>query len=126
MSYDEQRMQSCYEQPEPLPPMFRAKDKDGLWVYGSYHYSADGKEHYIIEQQKFIRGFDQRGEDDPDRVCMFSAEVHDIEPSTVESLIDVSRIFPNRSKGFYCSNNSLSCGKVKCSEQCDDCRNPNL
>lgn len=86
MSYDEQKMQSCYEQPNPLPPMFRAKDKDGLWVYGSYHYSADGKHHYILELNKFIRGFDQRGEDDPDRVCMFSAEVHDIDPATVENV----------------------------------------
>lgn len=34
---------------------FRGKrvDRQG-WVYGTYHYSADGKYHYILAREKFI------------------------------------------------------------------------
>lgn len=34
---------------------FRGKRVDGNgWVYGTYHYSADGKYHYILAREKFI------------------------------------------------------------------------
>jgi uncharacterized phage protein (TIGR01671 family) len=34
---------------------FRGKRVDnGGWVYGTYHYSADGKYHYILAKEKFI------------------------------------------------------------------------
>lgn len=34
---------------------FRGKRVDGQgWVYGTYHYSADGKYHYILAREKFI------------------------------------------------------------------------
>lgn len=31
----------------------------GEWVYGTYHYSADGKMHYILNREMFLERFDQ-------------------------------------------------------------------
>jgi uncharacterized phage protein (TIGR01671 family) len=33
---------------------FRGLLADGTWVYGTYHYSADNKHHYIIAREKLL------------------------------------------------------------------------
>lgn len=68
---------------------FRAKRIDnGEWAYGTYHYSNDGKYHYILNLEKFI-------EIDDRMKALHNIEVVDIDPKTLEQstgLIDSSGV----------------------------------
>jgi uncharacterized phage protein (TIGR01671 family) len=62
---------------------FRGLTKGGEWVCGTYHYSADGKHHYIINLEKFLDHYDNRELYDPDRLEIYTEEVHEVIPETV-------------------------------------------
>lgn len=63
---------------------FRAKTiKDNVWVYGSYHFSADKKHHYILILEKFISG-DIAGV--PGFEYLHDKEVHEVIHETVGQL----------------------------------------
>lgn len=55
---------------------FRGMNKDGLWVYGSYHHSADGQNHYILALEKFNSRLG-------DEEALHSKEVFDVRSDTV-------------------------------------------
>lgn len=56
---------------------FRGKRVDnGDWVEGSYHYSADGKYHYILALEKFNERVGKE-------MMLHTAEVNLIDPATV-------------------------------------------
>ena len=56
---------------------FRGKRVDnGEWVYGSYHYSYNGKNHYILALEKFNERVGKE-------MMLHKAEVNEVDPSTV-------------------------------------------
>ena len=63
---------------------FRGKRVDnGEWVYGSYHWSANGKYHYILNLEKFNERPHPNGVRGVDEMCLFRSEVNEADPSTV-------------------------------------------
>ena len=63
---------------------FRGKRVDnGEWVGGSYHYSADGKYHYILVLEKFNERENSNKVKALDEMCLFKTEVHQVDPATV-------------------------------------------
>jgi len=56
---------------------FRGKRVDnGEWVYGSYHYSYNGKHHYILALEKFNERVGKE-------MMLHKAEVNEVAPPTV-------------------------------------------
>jgi uncharacterized phage protein (TIGR01671 family) len=49
---------------------------EGQWVYGSYHYSADGKHHYILASEKLLSH-------DGGYMSLHSKEVWEVDGKTV-------------------------------------------
>lgn len=52
-------------------------------VEGSYHWSADGKHHYILNLEKFNERPNQNGVIGMDEMCLFKTEVHEVIPETI-------------------------------------------
>ena len=66
---------------------FKAKTIDKKeTVEGSYHWSADGKRHYILKLEKFIERPHPNGVKGLDEMCLFKLEVHEVIPETVEMI----------------------------------------
>ena len=53
-------------------------------VEGAYHWSADGKHHYILNLEKFNERPHPNGVKGMDEMCLFKSEVHEVSPETVE------------------------------------------
>lgn len=63
---------------------FRGKMVDSVgWVYGSYHWSADSKYHYILNLEKFNDRPHKNNVKGLDEMCLFKTEVHNIIPESV-------------------------------------------
>lgn len=63
---------------------FRGKRIDnGEWVYGSYHWSKDGKHHYILNLEKFNERPHPNGVKSMGEMCLFKTEIHEVIPETV-------------------------------------------
>ena len=56
------------------------------WVEGTYHYSDDGKYHYILNLEKFNERPHPNDVEGLDEMCLFKSEVHEVIPETVELL----------------------------------------
>lgn len=56
---------------------FRGKTLNGEYVFGNYHYSADNKFHYILNQEKFIYV------DDEHILYLHPSEVHVVIPKSI-------------------------------------------
>ncbi len=63
---------------------FRGYRTDGGgWHYGTYHYSADGKYHYILSLEKFNERPHVNGVKSLDELCLFKTEVSLVHPESV-------------------------------------------
>lgn len=60
---------------------------DDIWVYGSYHYSAGGRFHYILALEKFVQ--------DDDVMRMWKQEVNKVIPESVGQFTGVKDKFGN-------------------------------
>lgn len=60
---------------------FRGLTPKGDWVYGTYHYSADLKHHYILNREKLIK--EETYLDQPTYFYLHENEVHEIKPESV-------------------------------------------
>jgi hypothetical protein len=63
---------------------FRGWRTDGKgWAIGTYHYSNDGKYHYILNREKFNERPDENGVKGMDEMCLFKVEVAIVTPESV-------------------------------------------
>ena len=49
------------------------------WVFGTYHYSNDGKNHYILNRECFLK----RTYDSGNEMALKEEEVHLVEPDSI-------------------------------------------
>ena len=49
------------------------------WIYGTYHYSNDGKHHYILNREKMLLS----NYFDGSEMALHEKEVHEVDPETV-------------------------------------------
>jgi len=68
-----------------MKALFKAKlVSTGEWVEGTYHYSNDGKYHYILNRESFL----ERTYDSGNEMALKKGEVHLVDGYTVVQIDD--------------------------------------